>query len=129
MTDQTHIPPMNEQSPARLAAQGQLDAYNARDIEAFAAWYSDDIVLMTQQDGQVFCEGIDSLRERYGAMFEATPDLHCTLVQRMVCGDIAIDEELVTGMKGGGTVHAIAIYQVRGAHICRAWFVREVVPE
>ncbi|MFM7775385.1 MAG: nuclear transport factor 2 family protein [Candidatus Kapaibacterium sp.] len=120
---------MNESSPARLAAQRQLDAYNARDIDAFAACYTVDVELLTQQGGEVFCRGIDELRERYGRMFAATPGLHCELVSRMVCGDIAIDEEMVRGVHESGVVHAIAIYEVQGDLIRRAWFVREVLPE
>jgi hypothetical protein len=42
----------------------------------------------------------------------------------MVCGNIAIDEEHVRGLKDDGIVHAIAIYETSDGLITRAWFVR-----
>jgi hypothetical protein len=120
-------------SSAELLAQQQLDAYNNRDVDAFALCYADDIELMHQHSGEVFCSGIDALRQRYGAMFAATPNLHCTLVSRMVCGNFAIDEEHVRGMAAANEdgsediIHAIAIYEVQDNRIRRAWFMREVL--
>ena len=114
-------------SPAELLAQQQLDAYNNRDIDAFARCYAEDIQLIHQHNGEVFCKGINELRERYGNMFAASPNLHCTLIARMVCGDFAIDEEHVVGTASGDVVHAIATYEVRDNLIQRAWFVREVL--
>jgi len=105
-------------------AQAQLDAYNARDIEAFAAVYSHDVVLLDLKTGQPFCQGIDALRERYGTMFAEKTSLHCHLVNRMVCGNVAIDEEHVTGLRDDGIVHAIAIYETHQGLITKAWFVR-----
>lgn len=105
-------------------AQAQLDAYNARDIDAFAAVYHDDVVLFDLKTAQPFCSGIEALRERYGAMFEQKRSLHCQLVNRMVCGTVAIDEEHVHGLSADGIVHAIAIYETQNGLITKAWFVR-----
>jgi hypothetical protein len=66
------------------------------------------------------------MRAIYGAMFNRCNDLHCTLVKRIICGDIAIDEEHVIGQAPGRITHATAIYQVNDAGlIVKAWFVRE----
>ncbi len=111
-------------SPSDLA-QAQLDAYNARDIEAFCAVYADDVVLYDLVSGKATCTGIDAMRERYGAMFEQHPLLHCTLVHRMVCGTMVIDEEQVAGLRSDGNVHAIATYETANDRITRAWFIRE----
>jgi len=101
-----------------------LDAYNDRDIDRFAAVWHSDIVLCDLKSGEPFCVGRDALRERYGAMFASRTSLHCELVKRMVCGNVAIDEEHVHGLTDDGIVHAIAIYETSDGLITRAWFVR-----
>lgn len=106
-------------------AQEQLNAYNERDIDRFAAVYSDDVELIDLASEHRFCKGIAALRERYGALFASHPSLHCDLVQRMVCPPYVIDEELVHGHSGAEAVHAIAIYEVHNGFIKRAWFVKE----
>lgn len=105
-------------------AQAQLDAYNARDVDAFASIYADDIVLCDLRTGEPFCIGIQTLRERYGPMFAERTQLHCTLVNRMVCGSVVIDEEHVAGLRDDGIVHAIAVYETKDGLITKAWFVR-----
>lgn len=114
-----------DNSDARNAAQGQLDAYNNRDIEEFCRWYTDDVQLITLKDNEVFCNGKSEMRERYGKMFESMPSLHCELLNRIVCGNFAFDEESVTGLASDAIVHAVAIYEVRDGLIAKAWFVRE----
>lgn len=106
------------------AAQAQLDAYNARDVVAFAEVYADDVQLLTLKTGERFCAGKEELRLRYAPMFERCTDLHCRLVSRTVCGNVVIDEERVTGQITG-EIHAVAVYEVINGLIQRAWFVRE----
>lgn len=104
-------------------AQGQLDAYNNRDVEEFAKWYAEDVILMRLQSGEVFCRGREQLKQIYSDMFDKSPDLNCELVNRIVCGEIVIDEEQVTGIRGEEHVHATAIYEIKNGLIQRAWFV------
>ncbi len=106
-------------------AQQQLDAYNARDIEAFALVYSEDVVCYDLDTGEAFCNGRADLITRYGAMFDASPNLHCELINRIVCGRWVFDEEIVTGQRTSDTIHATAVYDVYGGQIRRAWFVRD----
>lgn len=119
---------MNEESPqtCERAAQAQLDAYNARDIDAFALVYTDDVRLIDLATGSVFCSGIEELRDRYGRQFEERTELHCQLISRIVCPPFVIDEEHVTGLNPDGHVHAVATYECRDGKISRAWFLREV---
>ncbi len=105
------------------AAQAQLDAYNARDIEGFLAVYTDDIQLFTLGCETPFCSGKEQMRERYVEMFARCEHLHCRLASRIVCGAIAIDEEKVAGL-ADKEVHAVAIYEVAEGLIRRTWFVR-----
>lgn len=118
---------MSAFSLAEQAATLQLAAYNARDIESFLACYTEDIELLDLKSGEVFCSGLLEMRAVYAAMFNRCPELHCTLVKRIVCGDIAIDEEHVMGQIPGKVTHATAIYQVNDAGlIVKAWFIRDV---
>lgn len=111
-------------SPA-WCAQEQLEAYNARDIDRFVAVYADDVELVDLVTGEIFCSGSEALRKRYGQMFSEKTDLRCTLVSRIVCGNVVYDEEKVTGLVPDSIVHAVATYLVVEGHITKAWFVRE----
>lgn len=107
------------------AAQRQLDAYNARDIDAFCEAYTPDVELINLLTGVAFCSGTDQMRERYGEQFERCTELHCEITKRIVCGNVVIDEEMVSGLVPGVRVHATAIYEIRDGLIARGWFVRE----
>jgi hypothetical protein len=109
-------------------AQAQLDAYNARDIDAFAAVYHEHVELIDLKTGVPFCSDRDDLTARYGKQFAEHPLLHCELVDRIVCPPYVIDEERVTGLVADRTVHAVATYEVRDGYIMRAWFIREETP-
>lgn len=120
---------MNEESPTACerAAQAQLDAYNQRDIDAFASVYTEDVRLIDLATGTIFCTGIDELHERYGRQFAEKTNLHCQLISRIVCPPFVIDEEHVTGLTADAHVHAVATYECRDGKICRAWFLREAI--
>ncbi|MGE0193243.1 MAG: nuclear transport factor 2 family protein [Planctomycetota bacterium] len=107
------------------AVEGQLRAYNARDVVAFAAWFAADVELYRLGEAEPFVRGRAQLVERYGPMFAARPDLHADIVHRAVHGRFVTDEEEVHGLDPeGGVVRALAIYEGEGAEIRRVWFVR-----
>src|SRR5215212_2211488 len=54
--------------------QAQVDAYNARDIDAFIAAYASDVVI-TDPSGTPMLGGHEAMRDQYGALFEGSPDL------------------------------------------------------
>jgi hypothetical protein len=90
----------------------QVLAYNARDLDRFIATYSPEVVI---EDGEnnVLMRGHDQMRERYGALFEANPQLHGRILTRLRIGKYTVDEEEVTGRRNFPTpVHAIVIYRV-----------------
>jgi hypothetical protein len=77
--------------------QRQLEAYNARDIEAFASTYADD-VLITSGAGNVVVLGKDGLRERYGKAFTKMPKVRARIAERKTEGDnVILDHEIITG--------------------------------
>lgn len=111
-------------TPTELA-QRQLDAYNARDLEAFLACYHPEVEVRSFPAGTLRMAGRDAMRERYGRLFESAPDLHAALVSRTALAGVAIDTEAVTGLREGATVEAIAIYELEDDLIRRVWFVAE----
>ena len=97
----------------------QLAAYNERDLERFLACYAADTVIEDGQ-GQVLMEGVAQMRERYGRLFAASPDLHCQIRNHMAVGSYQIDEEYITGLNNGQDiveVDAIVIYRVEDGQI------------
>ena len=102
--------------------QRQVDAYNARDIEAFLSFYAEDAQLARLATGEVLAAGHETMRETYAAMFEASPELDCSITSRTVSGNMVIDHEFVTGMRGGPPVRAAAVYEVDNGLIRRVWF-------
>lgn len=85
-------------TPPHTVIDAQLDAYSARDIEAFAAYYAEDVV--ATRDGIAFVTGKGELRTKYQALFDASPDLHLTIADRRIDGERVYDAEVVTGHFG-----------------------------
>ncbi len=105
--------------------QGQLDAYNARDIEKFCSFFHPEITTFSLSPYEQRPPGMDNFRKGYGAMFAASPGLHCKLLSRIVMEEMILDEEWVTGsVKYPDGVHATAIYAFRDGLIDRVWFAR-----
>lgn len=109
-------------TPADLA-QRQLNAYNARDIDAFLEPYADDVELYNLPD-KLIGKGKDAMRKQYAGMFARTPVLHCQLVNRMVVGNTVVDHERVTFAADKAPTEAIAIYKIENGKIKKVYFTR-----
>jgi hypothetical protein len=96
--------------------QAQVDAYNARDIDAFVAAYAPEVVI-TDSTGRAIMAGQESIREDYGALFEASPDLRAEILGRVSAGDWTVDHEQVS--RGGETREVLVAYRVVGGLIER----------
>lgn len=107
--------------PAQLAQQ-QLDAYNKRDINAFLQPYADTVAVYMFPNKLLY-KGKETMRQEYKGMFAQTPDLHCTLVNRIVQGNTVIDQESVVFKKGVPPMAAIAIYTISGDKIVAVHFI------
>ena len=106
-------------SPAAVV-QRQLDAYNARDLDALLATYAPD-ARQYEHPATLLASGHADMRERMAIRFRE-PNLHARLLQRVVMGNIVIDHERVTRTfpEGSGTVDMVAIYEVTDGRICSA---------
>ena len=87
--------------------QEQLEAYNARDLDRFVATYSDTIRIFRLPDTEPAVAGKTQLADTYRNRF-SSPNLHATIVNRMVLGNKVIDHESVVGIRDT-TVEAVAV--------------------
>lgn len=111
--------PMN----AETVVQKQLEAFNARDVEAIAATYAED-AQQFEHPAKLLASGIAQLRERWAVRFQ-DPLLHAALINRIVAGNRVIDHEVVTSTfpEGKGKLELVAIYEVKEERIAKAWFI------
>jgi hypothetical protein len=107
---------------AEDVVQQQLDAYNARDLEAWLATYGPDAEQYMLHAG-VMASGHEAIRKRMVERFE-DPALHAELVSRTVMDNIVIDHEFVTRSLPDGltTVEMLCIYEVHAGKIIKATF-------
>lgn len=116
----TMISLVSEVSPERIV-QKQLDAYNARNIDAFVATFSKNIKAYDFPD-KLLVEGQEKMYKNYGDFFKATPDLYCKIKNRIIIGNKVIDEEYIT--MNGQNFKAVAIYEVTNGKISKVTFLR-----
>ncbi|MBB6097142.1 hypothetical protein HNR42_000556 [Deinobacterium chartae] len=102
--------------------QAQLEAYNARDIDRFAAQYTEDVEIFRLPATEPFVRGRAQVHAEWGATFARHPALHCRLRARTVQGNFVVDHEEVSGLRDD-LVQVTAIYQVEGGLIRRVWFL------
>ncbi|QNA88141.1 SnoaL-like domain-containing protein [Massilia sp. Dwa41.01b] len=102
--------------------QAQLDAYNAKDLDALMRTYAPDARQFALH-GTLLAEGHAQIRPRYEARF-AEPDLRAQLLTRSIVGNIVTDVELVFRNlpEGRATVEMLCIYEVVDGLIARASF-------
>ncbi|SDG66358.1 nuclear transport factor 2 family protein [Paraburkholderia phenazinium] len=101
--------------------QRQLDAYNARDLDALIATYADDAQLF-EHPATLLASGQAAVRERMAVRLQE-PNLHARLLNRMVMGNRVVDHEQVTRTfpEGPGQIDMLMIYEVEAQRIARAW--------
>jgi putative hydrolase of HD superfamily len=107
---------------AEAVARRQLEAYNARDIDAFMAEWAEDAQYFAFP-ATLLASGAAAIRARHVERFREA-GLHGELLQRMVVGNLVVDQERVrrTFPEGPGAVDVIAIYEVEDGKIAKAWF-------
>ncbi|WP_282080233.1 nuclear transport factor 2 family protein [Aquimarina algiphila] len=107
-------------SPEHIV-QKQVNAYNARDIDAFLSTYSDNISIYNYPNTIRFT-GKEEMRTYYEEKFKKEPNLHCKIKHRIVLGNKVIDEEYVTYKDRN--VSVAAIYEVENGKIIKVTFIR-----
>lgn len=100
--------------------QANLDAYNANDIDGFMSYFSSEITMHNFETGEQTAAGHKAVRAIYQPYFEASPDLHSTILQRTVFGNRVIDHESISGRYGSDEVlELVLIYEVQQEKITK----------
>lgn len=106
--------------------QGSLDAYNAHEFEKFMSYFHENIEMYELHECEPSVKGIDAVRKRYQSYFEASPDLHSKIENRMVFGNTVIDYEYITGARGSDKPYElIFMYEVEEGKIIRTTAIRK----
>ena len=103
--------------------QGQLDAYNAQDLDAHCAFFAEDVVV-ADLNGAVTIEGKAAYRAKYSQVFGDFPQNHAELVNRIAVGDRVIDHERVRRSPEAEPFEVAAIYTLANGKIVRVDFVK-----
>jgi hypothetical protein len=107
-------------SPAEVV-NAQLDAYNARDIEAFAMTYAEGACVYKMPHSELIFEGRRQIVEHYGSRTFANEALHAQVLARLVIGNKVIDHERTVGLRPG-PVEVMVVYEVSDDLIQAVWF-------
>jgi len=100
----------------------QLAAYNAGDIDAFVATFSEDIEIYNAR-GELNMKGHEQLRERYGALFQRFPEQRCTIENRIIINNTVIDKERIEGRGNGRVSYAVSVNKVKDGKIVSIHFI------
>ena len=100
--------------------QRNLDAYNAKNLDAFMKDYADDVKIYNYPN-TLRTDGKEAMRKGYQSWFERAKGLKAVIKKRIVIGNKVIDEEEVTA--NGQTFHAVAIYEVENGLITKVTFI------
>lgn len=103
-----------------VIVQRQLDAYNARDLDAFVAKYADDVELYRPPAAAPALVGRAALRDFYARERFVHVGLHADLLHRSVLGATVIDHERIHGVRPA-PFEVVVVYQIVGAQIARSW--------
>lgn len=103
--------------------QGQLDAYNAQDVDAFVTHFADDVTV-SDLNAEPNLRGLDAYRERHVGLFAQHPQNRAELVSRTVIGRTVIDHERVFRSPDATPFEVAAIYTFAGDKIARVDFVK-----
>jgi len=105
---------------AETLVQRQLEAYNARDLEAFLANFGDDVEVFRPPQAQPSLAGKAAFAKFYATERFNRPGLHAEIVNRMVMGRIVIDHERISGVRDEPFEMAI-VFEVADGLIRRTW--------
>jgi len=114
---------MNLDPSPESVVRRQLEAYNARDLDALMATYAAD-ARQYEYPATLLADGAAEIRARAEVRFRE-PNLHARLLHRVVVGNVVVDHEEVARSfpEGPGKLELMAVYEVRAGKIAEARFV------
>ena len=109
-----------------LVVQSNLEAYNNRDLEKFISWFSEDVELYSFTEMKLIASGKPAIEKLYKELFEASPELHSTILKRIVFDNKVIDHESIVGRKGAKDIlEIVMIYEVKDGKIFKMTSIRK----
>ena len=109
-----------------LVVQSNLEAYNNRDLEKFISWFSEDVELYSFTEMKLIASGKPAIEKLYKELFEASPELHSTILKRIVFDKKVIDHESIVGRKGSKDIlEIVMIYEVKDGKIFKMTSIRK----
>ena len=99
----------------------QLAAYNRRDIDAFAATYSEAACIYEMPHAKLVFRGRAEIAAHYGNKTFKREGLRADLLGRSVMGNKVVDHEQSWGSPSGPK-EVMAVYEVDGDLITAVWF-------
>ena len=97
-----------------------MNAYNARNLEAFLEPYAKDVELYIFPD-KLVSRGKEKMRKDYLDDFK-NQSVHCEVKERIVQGNVIIDKESVFGVEDK-TLESTAIYHIENDKIKKVYFI------
>jgi hypothetical protein len=113
---------VTQHTSPEVVVQRQLDAYNAKDLDAWLSTYAPN-ASQFELGGALLSKGHEQIRARTAPRF-AEPNLHARLIRREVMGHVVIDHEDVTRTfeQGPGRIEIVCVYVVENGLIQSASF-------
>lgn len=106
--------------------QLSLDAYNNHDFDLFMSYFADSVEMYNIGDCEPYRVGKEAVGKMYRDYFDASPNLHSEIKNRMVFGNTVIDYEYITGAKGSDEpFELIFMYHIEGDKIVRTTAIRK----
>lgn len=106
--------------------EASLKAYNERNLDAFMAFFDENIEMYNFHDTQVRAKGLEEVRALYKRFFDASPQLHSKIINRIVFDNKVIDHEYITGGNGRKEpFELVFIYEIENGKIVRTTAIRK----
>lgn len=97
-------------SPLDLV-EGQFAAYNARDLDRFLSFFSDDIRVMRPPAGEAVLTGKEAFAAFYRDQRFNHTSLRAELLNRIVLGNKVFDHELIHGVLDE-PIEMVAVFEI-----------------
>ena len=101
--------------------QRQLDAYNAHDLDRFAACFSEDVRICRMPADAPVIVGNAALRAFYAEHRFSIPGLRAELLNRISLGNTVADHERIHGL-GEQPSEVMAVYRISDGLIATVHF-------
>ena len=106
--------------------QTNLDSYNQRNIDGFMSSLANDIKTFNFGDDTPALVGHAAVRAMYGDLFDNSPNLHSSILKRIVIGNKVIDHESIVGRNGLSEIlELVLIYEVKDDKIYKISVLRK----